>query len=71
MEEERGRAGRAKDVEDALPAGNEGMSVTLEDFEEAVEGHASDLDVGRGLRAKARLGLLGEGSEHLRLHALL
>lgn len=71
MEEERGGAGGTEDMEDALPAGDKGMSVALEDLEEAVEGHAPDLDVRRRLRAKTGLCLLGEGGEYLRLYALL
>lgn len=71
MEEEWGGARSSEDMENPLPAGDEGMSIALENLEEAIEGHAPDLDVRRRLRAETRLRLLGEGSQDLRLYALL
>lgn len=71
VEEEGRRAGGAKDVEDALPARDEGVTIRLEDLEEGVEGHAPNLDVGGRLRPHTRLCLVGKSSENLGLHSLL
>lgn len=58
-------------MEDAFPTGNKGVTVAFENLEEAVQGHSTDLNIGRGLRSQRGFGLRGERDENLSLHALL